>query len=162
MRQTLVIAALCVVLIGACKSKQDDRAAIDRLQELNSRLVSCHGQQCLDDDAAAFAKWQATYMKADQKPTHDIDVLLHDHDKFRHTVMDDGPIPTVTRYKNQMCACADASCTKGVRAGADQEREGFSSWTLSDADKKTVDDLWNQLVACNAKLVPPSTPPPTP
>jgi hypothetical protein len=162
MQQTVVTVALCLALFGGCKSKPDDRAATDRLGELNTRLAGCDRQQCLDDDAAQFAKWQAANIKASQTPPHDLDLLLRKHDTFRRRAMDRGPVPTVTGYRDRMCACTDASCAKGVRMGADREKEAFSRWTLSDADKKTVDDMWNQLVACNAKLVPPSTPTPAP
>lgn len=152
--------AVIVTMLAGCKGKDTDwRTDQSRLEHLLDEMRACTEKACGDDVHKKVEAWRADVDARHGKDAtwpHDVKAIYDDVGKHEAKIAEHGLVAEMTRQRDTGCACKDTACIGGVLAGAQSTKLRAESTnvpnTISDDERKKVEDLYQQLVACNAKL----------
>ena len=161
MKTTILMVLVISALLGGCKDKSSDwRAAEDQLERLRDDMGKCTEKACGDEVHKKLEAWRADADAKHGKDAtwpHDVQAIYDDVGKTEAKIGERSLLAEMTRRRDTGCACKDALCIKGVLSGAEEtkqraESKGVAPNTVSDEDREKIEALYQQLVACSAKL----------
>lgn len=160
MRNSVRAVAVVVTMLAGCKGKDADwHADQSRLEHLLDEMRACTEKACGDDVHKKLEAWRADVDARHGKDAtwpHDVKAIYEDVGAHEAKIVDRSLVAEMTRQRDLGCACKDTACFGGVLAGAASTKLKAGSTsppnTISADDRKKVEDLYQELVACNAKL----------
>lgn len=167
MKTRLHAVAVIIALLGGCKGKDADwRPAQDQLERIADDMSKCTEKACGDEVHKRLEAWRADADAKHGKDAtwpHDVQAIYVSVGKYEAKIVERNAVADMTKSRDTGCACKDAPCTKGVLLGAEAikaraELSGVAPNTISDEDRAKIEDLYQQLVACSAKLSGSATP----
>jgi hypothetical protein len=145
--QKITILAVTALVFAACK-KTDWNKVVSDMEELREKLCSCKESACIVDTEKKMKDLNTSVEGKSGRP-NDLDKIFNGMRECEEKVAKREIVPTMTRYRDTMCACKDRDCAYGVSEGSKNAlRVDFEHYEPTAEETKQLADIAKQTAEC--------------